>query len=138
MNRIIRVLIKEALLEAFADDVLGDLERQNQEETIGHRGKDFAGELVRAIPELAHYQLIDYFPINSEKEKWAFDAEALGHMNTVTIKRIARDGEELWQFLFGQAEHSMERMTSDVSYKTPLLPCDAMVEKVNSDWQKWG
>lgn len=83
MNRIIRVLIKEALLKAFADDVLDDLERQNQEETIGHRGK-------------------------TSLASWS------------------------GPFL------SWPTMTSDVSYKTPLLPFEAMVEKVNADWQEWG
>lgn len=160
MRELIRALIKESMYElrfedAFADELLSGI---SPETTFNDpkEAKRFANEqLKKDIPELQGYALTEYLPINEFKEKWMFEAEPNNSMwrvpnkrreapsasliNIVSIKHIIKEGVSYWKFIFSQAEQSMERMTQNIVYQTPLLPdYKAMVDMANNDWQQWG
>jgi len=148
MITLIRSLIKESVLElqemGFSDSVVGGLEkRRGEDQIIGDRRKAIVfaqNTLMKDIHELGNYQLVDYLPIDQSKEKWTFEAETSGeYLNTITIKRVIKDGASHWVFAFGKAIKSMERMTVEMEYRTGLMPnYEAFVRKVNADWQQWG
>lgn len=134
-------MIKESFFElredGFAHDILGGIERdiigdKNAARTFAH------DKLVRDIPELSNYDLVDYLP-ERDSEQWIFDAETAGdHINTITIRRTNHNGAMIWSFVFGQAVKSMEAMTVEVQYKTgKISDYDTFVQKVNADWQQW-
>lgn len=160
MRDMIRALIRESMYElrfedAFADELLNRV----SPETIfddSKAAKEFAEHTLKHdIPELKGYSMNEYFPINQFKEKWTFEAEPHNSswrvknqkrqdpnsqlLNIVTIRHIIKDGESHWKFTFSQAEQSMERMTQNLVYETPLMPdYRSMVDKANEDWQQWG
>ncbi len=159
MAEIIRALIRESVVElrledAYADELLSGI---SPETTFGNarEATQFANDHIkRDIPELQDYAMTEYFPINEFKEKWMFEAipnsnrsripqdkrasMASGVVNIVTIRHVIKDGVSYWNFIFAQAEQSMERMTQHLIYQTGLLDYDAMVKKVNEEWEQWG
>ena len=145
MTDLIRSLIKESVMElreAFVDDALKGVTHDG-ESIIGDRKEAFQFakvHLMQDIPELAHYQLVEYLPLSDVKEKWTFDTEtSRGTLNTVTIKRTIKGDLSYWRFTFGEAEQSMERMVADISYQTdPMADYGDFIAKVNADWQQWG
>lgn len=146
MEKLIRTMIKESFYElredGFAQDVLGRIEHDGHEGIIGDRSSAVAfanNELTKDIPELSNYELVSYLP-GIDSEKWTFDADtSTNFLNTIEIRHSIKNDTSFWNFIFGQAEKSMEAMTSEVHYKTGnIAGYDAFVEKVNSDWQEWG
>lgn len=160
MRELIRSLIKESMYElrfedAFADELLSSISPETTFKSIGE-AKKFANQRLKVdIPELQGYALTEYLPINEFKEKWMFESEPTNPawrvadkkkemqgaplINIVSIKHIIKEGVSYWKFIFSQAEQSMERMTQNIVYQTPLLPdYKAMVDMANSDWQQWG
>lgn len=140
-------MIRETFLElsedGFANDVLGGIEHQQEKGIIGDRKRatDFARQhLMRDIPELSNYELVDYLPMSRTSEHWMFDAETSGeHINTITVRHTEKNGVMMWNFIFGQATKSFEAMTADVQYRSGLIAdYEAFIKKVNADWQEWG